>query len=172
MTCSLRRGSRQKSTNSLHLHLCLPNKWRMATGRYRTMGSSTLSAIITAYDSRAANTSTVVGWAVQTSRFVIRNATINGHIGHQQSTVIANDLYLDWIGHSTCNDGYIFSMVNVKLQNHSKYATMVTYCGAACMGGFEFSPLLHSCTYNYLSAHSIITKNTTTPAMIQSSVCA
>ena len=50
--------------------------------------------------------------------------------------VITIDLYLDWIGHSPCNDVYVFSILNVRLQNHANYATMVTYC-------FEFSPLLH-----------------------------
>ena len=54
-----------------------------------------------------------------------------------------NDLYLDWIGHSPCNDGYVFAMLNVRLQNRADCATMVTYWGAACIGGFEFLPLLH-----------------------------
>ena len=70
------------------------------------------------------------------------------------------DLYLDWIGHSPCNDVYVFAMLNVRLQNHANYATMVTYGGAACIAVFEFAPLLH--LHIYLSAHSIITKNTTT----------
>ena len=52
-----------------------------------------------------------------------------------------NDLYLDWIqwiGHSPCNDGYVFAMLNVRLQNHANYATMVTYCGAACNVHWKF----------------------------------
>ena len=35
-------------------------------------------------------------------------------------------------------------------------SAIVTYCDAACIGGFEFSPLLHM--HIYLSANSIITK--------------
>ena len=72
-----------------------------------------------------------------------------------------NDLYLDWIGHSPCNDGCVFAMLNVRLQNHANLATTVTHCGAACIGGFEFLPLLH--LHIYLSAHSIITKSNITP---------
>ena len=32
--------------------------------------------------------------------------------------VLTADVYLDWIGHSPCNDGYVFAMLNVGLQNH------------------------------------------------------
>ena len=70
--------------------------------------------------------------------------------------VTLTDLYLDWIGHSPCNDGYVFAMLNGRLQTHANYATMVTYYGAAFIGGFEFLPLLH--LHIYLSAHSIITQ--------------
>ena len=48
----------------------------------------------------------------------------------------ANDVYLDWIGHFPCNDGYVFAMLNVRLQNRANLATMVTYCDAACIGRF------------------------------------
>ena len=97
-----------------------------------------------------------------------RKLIANGHWffrqengGAQESKPRPNYVYLDWIGHSPCNDGYVFAMLNVRLQNRAKLATMVTYCDAACIGGYEFSPLLH--LHIYLSAHSIIAKNNTTP---------
>ena len=56
-------------------------------------------------------------------------------------------------------------MLNVRLQNHVNYATMVTYCGAACNVHWIVLNFCRYCicTYIILSAHSIITKNTTTP---------
>ena len=94
-------------------------------------------------------------------RNVTRAPPFPEELGGRVTNNRTNGLYLDWIGHSPCNDGYVFAMLNVRLQNHANLATMITYCGAACIGGFELSPLLH--LHIYLSAHSIITQNTTTP---------
>ena len=67
-------------------------------------------------------------WALAQSKLLVQ---YNG---------LRNDVYLDCIGHSPCNDGYVFAMLNVRLQNHANLATMVTYCRASCIVGFELSP--------------------------------
>ena len=56
------------------------------------------------------------------------------------------NLYLDRIGHSPCIDVYVFAMLNVRLQNHTNCATMVTCCGAMCIGELNFCRY-YICTY-------------------------
>ena len=72
--------------------------------------------------------------------------------GNERLQVIG--VYLDWKGHSPCNEVYVFAMLNVRLQNHANYATMVTYCGAACIG---------ECILNCMHVVTIFLTNAITP---------
>ena len=66
-------------------------------------------------------------------RSLLRQQTsISGERNYEiKLRVRSTDMYLDWIGHSPCNDGYVFAMLNFRLQNDANLATMVTYCFAA-----------------------------------------